>query len=199
MSPLRSPYGPRHQQGRVEGHVSDPGVKEQTWPGTLMVLGIFTLLLSFWWVGEETLISYTALGRWFALFAFAGNLLSYKAAGLRLGMERLEWFLFNLLAVGPLLFSVALWVNMLVHGPEQLQIVQVGHYGLNVKRYWLDHGVLPSGVPMEDASDVTTLEGQKNNLLGTAKGCLGYVVITRWEGAHAENAEPVEGMHPLWH
>jgi len=183
----------------VEGHVSDPGVKEQTWPGTLMVLGIFTLLLSFWWVGEETLISYTALGRWFALFAFAGNLLSYKAAGLRLGMERLEWFLFNLLAVGPLLFSVALWVNMLVHGPEQLQIVQVGHYGLNVKRYWLDHGVLPSGVPMEDASDVTTLEGQKNNLLGTAKGCLGYVVITRWEGAHAENAEPVEGMHPLWH
>ncbi|HQV74740.1 MAG TPA: hypothetical protein PLE78_04570 [Flavobacteriales bacterium] len=183
----------------MEGHVSDPEVKEQTWPGTLMVFGIFTLLLSFWWVGEKTLISYTALGRWFALFAFAGNLLSYKGAGLRLGMERLEWFLFNLLAVGPLLFSAALWVNMLVHGPEQLQIVQVHHYGLNVKRYWIDHGVLPPGVPIEKATDLAPLAGQKNNVLGTAKGCLGYVVITRWEGADSEKLEPVEGMHPFWH
>lgn len=165
-----------------------------------MALGIFTLLLSFWWVGEETLVSYTALGRWFALFAFAGNLLSYKGAGLRLGMERLEWFLFNLLAVGPLIFSAALWLNMLVHGPEQLQIVQVGHYGLNVKRYWIDHGMLPPGVPAEIASTETHGSGGlKNNILGTAKGCLGYVVITRWEGAVPENAEPVEGMHPLWH
>ena len=172
LSPLRSPYRPHHQQGRVEGHVSDPEVKEQTWPGTLMVFGIFTLLLSFWWVGEKTLISYTALGRWFALFAFA---------------------------VGPLLFSAALWVNMLVHGPEQLQIVQVHHYGLNVKRYWIDHGVLPPGVPIEKATDLAPLAGQKNNVLGTAKGCLGYVVITRWEGADSEKLEPVEGMHPFWH
>jgi len=164
-----------------------------------MILGIFTLLLSFWWVGEKTLISYTALGRWFALFAFAGNLLSYKGAGLRLGMERLEWFLFNLLAVGPVIFSAALWVNMLVHGPEQLQLVQVGHYGLNVKRYWLERGELPLGIPLVKGSIPPPLVAdQKNNVLGTAKGCLGYVVITRWEGAGSENAEPVEGMHPFW-
>lgn len=114
----------QHQQRVVEG-----GVRDQTWPGTLMVLGIFVVVISFWWVGSKTFITYSALGRWFALFAFAGNLLSYKA-GLRLGMERLEWFLFNLLAVGPLLFSLALWVNLEVHGPEKQYIVHMNGVAL---------------------------------------------------------------------
>ena len=33
-------------------------------------------------------------------------------------MERLEWFLFNLLAVGPIVMSLLLWLNYLGHGPE---------------------------------------------------------------------------------
>jgi hypothetical protein len=34
-------------------------------------------------------------------------------------MERLEWFLFNLLAVGPFVLSFLLWLNLLVHGEER--------------------------------------------------------------------------------
>ncbi len=170
----------QHQQRVVEG-----GVRDQTWPGTLMVLGIFVVVISFWWVGSKTFITYSALGRWFALFAFAGNLLSYKA-GLRLGMERLEWFLFNLLAVGPLLFSLALWVNLEVHGPEKQYIVHMNGVAYDVRRFWLETGQLPPNAPI-DSKDIGTANDPLRkapigaHLLGTAHGLLGYEVISTWE------------------
>lgn len=176
----RPPRVAQHQQRPVEG-----GVREQTWPGTLMVLGIFTVVISFWWVGSKTFITYTALGRWFALFAFAGNLLSYKA-GLRLGMERLEWFLFNLLAVGPFLFSLALWVNLEVHGPEKQYIVPMNGVAYDVRRFWLGTGELPPNTPI-DPKDIGTANDPLHkaplsaHLLGTARGVLGYEVISTWE------------------
>jgi hypothetical protein len=93
-------------------------VRDQRWPGTLMVCGIFILLGSMVSVVPWTLIDPGLLFRIFLVMAFGGNLLGYARAGLRLGMERLEWFLFNLLAVGPILLSALLWLNYLGHGPE---------------------------------------------------------------------------------
>ncbi|HRH67897.1 MAG TPA: hypothetical protein PLB89_00180 [Flavobacteriales bacterium] len=178
----RAPRRTQHQHRGVEGMA-----KEQTWPGTWMVFGIFVLLVSFWWVGSRTFITYTALGRWFALFAFIGNLLPYKKVGLRLGMERLEWFLFNLLAVGPFVFSIALWLNLGVHGPERLYYIHSDSPYLDVRRHWLEHGALPAntylGTPADEAASEQVLrEYEGHQLLGVSPGCLGYDVISRWEG-----------------
>jgi hypothetical protein len=177
----RAPRPAQHQQPGVEGMA-----REQTWPGTWMVFGIFVLIISFWWVGSKTFITYTALGRWFALFAFLGNLLPYKQVGLRFGMERLEWFLFNLLAVGPFLFSLALWLNLGLHGPERLYLIHEYSPYLDVRRHWLEHDTLPPntflGAPADDAATEELLRThQGQHILGVSPGCLGYEVISRWE------------------
>ncbi len=177
----RAPWRTQHQHRGVEGMA-----REQTWPGTWMVFGIFVLLVSFWWVGSKTLITYTALGRWFALFAFVGNLLPYSKVGLRFGMERLEWFLFNLLAVGPFLFSLALWLNLGIHGAERLYVIHVNSPIMDVRRYWLEQDTLPPntflGTASDDAVTGELLQAHAGQLvLGVSPGCLGYDVISRWE------------------
>ncbi len=93
------------------------GGREVYWPGTLMALGIFTALGSLYSVVPWTLIAPDHLFRVFLLLCFMGNLLPVGSVTKRWGMERLEWFLFNLLAVGPLLTSLLLWLNFLGHGP----------------------------------------------------------------------------------
>jgi hypothetical protein len=108
----RHPVRPGHQQRGVEARERD-----QNWPGTLMVVGIFAAIGSVFTVAAWTLIGPGTLLRIFLLLCFVGNLLPYLRSGLRLGMARLEWFLFNLLAVGPLITSLLLWTNYLVHGP----------------------------------------------------------------------------------
>lgn len=105
--------GGEHQQRNVEA-----GVRDQSWPGTLMVVGVFSTIGSLFTVVTWTLMDPTVLLRVLLLLCFAGNLLPYLRSGLWLGMERLEWFLFNLLAVGPILTGLFLWLNFLLHGPE---------------------------------------------------------------------------------
>lgn len=105
--------GGEHQQRNVEARVRD-----QSWPGTLMVVGVFGTIGSLFTVVTWTLMDPMVLLRVFLLLCFVGNLLPYLRSGLWLGMERLEWFLFNLLAVGPILTSLFLWLNFLCHGPE---------------------------------------------------------------------------------
>lgn len=102
-----------HQHGSVKGRV-----REQYWPGTLMGIGLFVALGSLFTVATWTMVDPYLLLRTFVVLCFAGNLLPYLRSGLWLGMERLEWFLFNLLAVGPLLTSALLWANFLLHGAE---------------------------------------------------------------------------------
>ncbi|TXI78382.1 MAG: hypothetical protein E6Q44_11500 [Flavobacteriales bacterium] len=179
--------GRGHQQRAVEASPRD-----QSWPGTLMALGIFVSLISFWAVGGRTLIRYAELFRWFALFAFVGNLLPYARSGLRLGMERLEWFLFNLLAVGPLVLSLLLWLNLIFHGPERFVITPYAGGIMELRTYWMEQEELPAsqalGTPLEAllAAPPPGLVG--GHVIGTAQGVLGYEVITTYQrlGASVE-------------
>lgn len=82
-----------------------------------MVLGIFAALFTLFTAAPWTLIEPAVLFRVFIGLCFIGNLLPYIRFGWRMGMERLEWFLFNLLAVGPWLTCILLWLNYLGHGP----------------------------------------------------------------------------------
>ncbi len=123
--------------------------REQYWPGTLMGIGVFTGLLSLFTVVFWTLIAPGQLFRIFLVLCFAGNLLPYMRSGLWLGMERLEWFLFNLLAVGPLGTSLLLWLNFLGHGPAVVTDHSVAYVdlGRTMVTYHFQDGHL-DGFPM---------------------------------------------------
>ena len=109
-----------HQQINVKGRV-----REQYWPGTLMGFGIFITLGSLFTVAPWTLIDPSLLLRVLLVLCFGGNLFPYLRSGLWLGMERLEWFLFNLLAVGPIGTCLLLWCNFLFHGPAHTAVHKV--------------------------------------------------------------------------
>jgi len=101
----------------VEPQRAGPQVRDRRWPGTLMAIGVFVALLSVLTVVPWTLIEPAMMLRFFIGLCFVGNLLPYANSGLRMGMERFEWFFFNLLAIGPMLTALLLWVNFLFHGP----------------------------------------------------------------------------------
>lgn len=129
----------RHQRSNVKG-----GVQERYWPGTLMGLGIFFCLVSMFTVAPWTEIDPALLFRIFLGLCFAGTLLPYVRSGLRMGMERLEWFLFNLLAVGPIGTSLLLWANFLFHGEPMVSEhgVQDVEVGRTVITYTFSDGYL---------------------------------------------------------
>lgn len=93
------------------------GEKDRKWPGTLMAVGVFVTIICLFTVVRWTLIEPGMLLRGLALLCFIGSVLPYRMAAYRWGMARLEWFLFNVLAVGPLLMGLLLWGNFLFHGP----------------------------------------------------------------------------------
>lgn len=153
-----------------------------------MVAGIIVGLAAVTILGSLTFIGYDALLRWFLLFAFAGNLLPWRLGGGQLGMERLEWLLFNLLAVGPILLSAALLLNYCVHGTERFLLLP-GPMARSVPRYWVDHDALPPHRLLE-ARPTSMDEAQRagaamgDHVLGMADGCLGYAVVTEWRNAY---------------
>lgn len=152
----------------------------------MMALGIFVLLISFWAAGGRTMIAYMTLARWFALFAFVGNLVPYAHTGSRLGMERLEWFLFNLLAVGPFTLSLLLWMNFLLHGAEVYAATTYEGDIMELRTFWMDHETLPPTMPVEAQIAERLLTNPPagfigGHLIGTSKGLFGYEVITTYE------------------
>lgn len=159
-------------------------VKEQRWPGTLMAFGVIVFLVTLWLSISMVYLTFLQLLQWFALFAFIGNLLPYVRSGLSLGMERFEWFLFNLLAVGPFLWSTMLLLNMTVHGPERVYVLPVR--GLDAVRYWREHDARPTmnEISLERARTGEFGKGGPGGsevLTGVAEGCLGWEVRT-WPG-----------------
>jgi hypothetical protein len=169
-----------HQQDGVRK------AREQYWPGTLMAAGLLVLIGTFWTGQLVTLITFTAMFRWLAVFCFAGNLLPYMRTGLAMGMERLEWFLFNLLAVGPFVFSGLLWANFLFRGPSTTYLVDGDLSRLEFIAYWHEHQELPPGRKLQDLPSLLREEEVLKGyaiapLVRVAPGALGYAVIDGWE------------------
>ncbi len=158
-------------------------MREQYWPGTLMGAGVFVALGSLFTVATWTLVDPYLLLRAFVVLCFAGNLLPYLRSGLWLGMERLEWFLFNLLAVGPLLTSALLWANFLLHGaPVTTQhVVARVDSGATVFTYHFRDGFLDT-YPFARSTyrDWYPIVGNAMEIT-VAEGVLGLPVVLRKE------------------
>ncbi|MGV9012657.1 MAG: hypothetical protein ACOH13_08700 [Flavobacteriales bacterium] len=180
-------YRPRQRPyaSREDAHGGVGTTDEAGWPSTLMAVGVLGFIIVFWLVGSRTLISFNALFRWFALFAFAGNLMPRKWFIGNFRMDRLEWLWFNLLAVGPIIFNVCLLLNFLVHGPEQHLLVRAER-DFNLHGYWMEHRELPPHLPWpadfgtDPEKDRAAMANAKldNKVYGLAEGLFGYLVIT---------------------
>jgi hypothetical protein len=181
--PSRRPAEPSRPFGQQPD--VGPGVKDNYWPGTTMAVGILVLLVSFWSVGQLTFIGFLTLSKVFATLAVIGNLLPYAWSGLRLGMEKLEWLLFNVLAVGPLVLSALLWVNYAITGEERDYAVYL-RPRYSVVAHWRATGELPRNVELDFAhlpyDEVVRLakDSKAAGHLVVARGCLGYDVVKHW-------------------
>ncbi len=177
----RMPVATGRQQQRVEPRMRPfPSVKERNWPGTLMVLGIFSAIFTLAWTGRRTVVSIEYLARALALLCVAGNLLPYAWTGLRAGMARFEWFMFNLLAVGPLTICALLLLNAWVHGPVTYTTAGFGSgVTVEVKEDDGSSRSLVLGWPgsLEFGPDEMRESGTGRYRVGVAKGCLGYWVV----------------------
>jgi hypothetical protein len=181
MERLGSNGTPTDQQEGVERMA-----REQYWPSTLMAIGLFAFIATFWAGQAITFITFGEIFRWLALFSFAGNLLPYMRSGLVLGMERLEWFLFNLLAVGPLVFSMLLWANFLLRGEPVAYVLQGNPARTDVLSHWHAKRELPPRRRLDAIlSHLSDEERAKGYVIGpllkVSEGALGYAVIDDWQ------------------
>ena len=149
-----------------------------------MLIGLFGAIFTFFLVAQRTLVPYRELLRWFALLAFAGNLLPKRCYAAAMGMDRVEWFWFNLLAPGPMLLCGALWLNFLLRGPET-RVVVPGAAREDIHLYWQMHGELPVHRPWEEV----VVAGPDDLVIGLADGALGWTVITS-QARVVRQAEP---------
>lgn len=177
-APLTKPRATQHQHRAVKGRV-----REQYWPGTLMGFGIFIGLASASTVAPWTEIAPGLLFRVFLVLCFAGNLLPYLRSGLWLGMERLEWFLFNLLAVGPIGTSLLLWMNFLVHGEPYTTEHDVGRVEAGrtlVVYHFKDHYLEEHVNARSTYQDWYDIVGHRVRIT-EANGLFGWTVVLRKE------------------
>lgn len=157
----------------------------------VMLAGLFGFIFLFFFIGHRTLVSFTTLFRWFALFSLVGNFVPLRWYAKPLAMDRAEWFYFNLVGVGPLIMGACLLVNFLFHGPEQKMLVQEG-LEFDLHEYWRIHGELPPHLPWPDQWGVDpdkeraalATAGVGDVVFGLAQGALGYFVITSRTEAH---------------
>ena len=152
------------------------------WPIWLMLIGLFAMIVAFWWVASAVLVTYWVVVRLFCAFAFAGNLVFGRWVERVFGMSRSYWFMFNLLAIGPFLFCVLFTVNALFTSDERAFIVREPISGLGLKNYWVEHGTLPA-IATADPGDAVAMEppaagnDRQFSVLRLSKGALGLVVL----------------------
>lgn len=175
---LRPSGGGARQRSAVDGAAEVQEGREPFWPATLMVLGIILFVVVFWAVVATVYMPLAGILRWFAFLGFAGNLVPYRFSGARLGMARFQWFMFNLLAIGPLLFTGVFGLDRAFHGPVRIELLD---RGMDPVLHWREKGVMPHAVPWEQAR-LQVPQAEWPHLLragaitGTARGALGHEV-----------------------
>jgi hypothetical protein len=154
-------------------------VKEQKWPGTVMAIGLFVSLFTVLWLGRRTFVDALSLVRVMAMCCVAGTLIPYAHSGLRLGMEKLEWFLFNVVAIGPLCVSFLLVLNHYIHGPVRWTEGRIGrtvHVTVGDPGHEEQHALRSNFFGFTDTDEEEALDGRFR--VGVAKGCFGYWSVT---------------------
>ncbi len=164
------------QQRRVDDD------EERQWPIWSMVIGLFAMIVAFWWVASSVLITYWLVGRLFCAFAFAGNLFYGEWTRRVFAMARPFWFMFNLLAIGPALFCAFFTLNALITSDTRSFIVPEPVSGLGIKAYWIEHEALPPVLLRSPGTSIGVSpdddpEERKYSVMRVSLGFLGFDVL----------------------
>lgn len=146
-----------------------------------MVLGLFSMLVAFWWVAEVVLVTYWTVARLFCGFAFAGNLLYGQWTRRVFGMSKPFWFMFNLLAVGPFLFCMFFALNGALTKDPQRYVVP-GEMRRGLKAHWIEYGELPAYILETPGTRVVVgtprdTAGMDIQVLRVSRGLFGFDVM----------------------
>lgn len=125
MAPF--PIGPyRPSPFRIRGSEQDPGERAWHWTRTVMLVGFFACMASLPTVGSWTMLGWGTLARALTFFCVIGLLLfPWRFYQRFLGIDPLETFLFNVMGMGPFLFSLLLWSNFIFHGPAEEEVHRI--------------------------------------------------------------------------
>lgn len=159
-------------------------VKERLWPHYMMALGVIITLAVMLWVGKLTLVPLDLLLRSLALCCVVLLLVPFRFTAYRLGMERLEWVLFNVLGLGPLVFSGLLLLNFLWHDAPDCAMHTIEHSSQTslFYRVELEDGGFSAfpGAREFNASDGSLVRARTLRIC-TARGALGPAVVVERE------------------
>lgn len=153
-----------------------------------MLVGFFGCMATLPSAGSWTLVSWTFMARSIALFCILGLVLfPWRIYQRLIGINAFETFLFNVMGIGPLIFSLLLWSNFLLHGPAKEEVLTiedrefVGQMLNPVHCYELEGGVyrdMPEFRRFKtNPSNEGLLEKAQKVKFRTAKGLWGYRVM----------------------
>jgi hypothetical protein len=153
-----------------------------------MLVGFFGCMLSLPSVGSWTMVGWGFLARGLTLFCILGLVLfPWRYYQRAIGINAFETFLFNVMGVGPLLFSLVLWANFLLRGPVEEEVLRieerkfVGQMLNPVYRYELEGGAYASMPEFRrfklDPSNKELLVKAQKVRYRTAEGLFGYRVM----------------------
>jgi hypothetical protein len=172
----------RQQQG-VEPPHDEGGHRsvDRKWGGFVMAAGIIVMLAALLLLGKLTLVPLLHLLRALALCCVLLLLIPFRFTAHRLGLERLEWVLLNVLGIGPLVFSTGLALNFLVHGEERCATHGIVGATFSELFYRVElEGGHFSAFPgaREFQTDITEQTDARSMRICTARGLFGADVVT---------------------
>lgn len=163
--------------------------KNWHWSLTVGLLGFVIGIFTFVFIGKVTLISRLNLILLTVIPSVAGLLLPMRFYKKWFGMEVAEKFIFSIGGVGPLLTSVLLWSNFLVHTSVKEEIhavikgklIQSEHFENADVLFELENDAYEEfpeartiSLKTQELAEVSKIKKMK---LTVAKGCMGYRVV----------------------
>lgn len=147
-----------------------------------MILGLFSMIVAFWWVAATVLVTFWTMARLFCGVAFVGNLVYREWTRRVSGMSRGYWFMFNLLAIGPLLFCLFFALNGIFTRDRPQFYVVPGEMQRGLKAHWIEHAELPPWILETPGKQVVVKNprdtaGMNIRVLRISPGLFGFDVM----------------------
>lgn len=154
-----------------------------------MFIGLILGIFSFVFIGMATFVSKIYLSKVLAFFCFIGLLLPFRFYKKWFSLTGIEAVLFNIMATGPIICSILLWLNFLIRMNTEEEVFNVSSSRI-ISAENFDHidviFTLENDSAYAGYPEFRTMSLDKGNLkkaetkkikIKTARGLLGYRVF----------------------
>ena len=91
------------------------------WSYTVMIVGWFIGIVTIYVIGLQTVLSLYDFTRYIAFFCLIGLLIPFRFYRKYLSIDKLEVVFFNVMGVGPIVFSLLLFTNFVSAGEHRIE------------------------------------------------------------------------------